>query len=182
MERVNILCAYGDITGYSLWTREKSHSSEYQATVMLDYYRTLKKAFPRNLFYLKIIGDGFLVIKEIDHSENLSNQIIDFSNTLVQTSHVILKLLKNSHPPTPIGFRSRWGMDYVEKFSNGDFSKYDYDWPEYAGEILNQTDEMLYVKPNELCACTKMVAAIIAQNKNFELKRLSKQYYAVDLC
>lgn len=182
MERVNILCAYGDINGYSAWTREKSHSSEYQAMLILQYYRMIKECFPRSAFYLKIIGDGFLVIREMEPQLLLSEQVSDFSKLVCQAAKRISFLIKTSHTPTPDGFRIRWGMDYVEKFTNGDFSKYEFDFPEYAGEVLNHTDEMLRFKVDRLCVCTTQIAAIVATIKSFRLERLSKHHWGVELC
>lgn len=111
--RVKVVVAFGDVTGFGAWTRRGSNSPEEFKDFMIHLYKEFIRFRNGNGYFVKLMGDGFMCITEID-DRNAKTRTLEFLNHAVALEAAIQDIVKKTFP-APGSFRIRIAAGHVWK-------------------------------------------------------------------
>ena len=112
-ERVKVLVAFGDITDFGAWTRRGSNSPEEFKAFMGQVYHAFIRFRNGNGYFVKLMGDGFMSIVEIDGGKAKS-KTDEFIRHALELDQSFRKIATTTFPP-PGSFRMRIVAGHVWK-------------------------------------------------------------------
>ena len=173
-ERKCVIAAFGDILGFGAWTRRASNSPEVSAPFVQMFYALLENyvlSNPRT--YVKYVGDGLMIIKEIPLGNKKNRCINQFLQGLVKLTLQAQDLIKGCAWPPPDGFRMRVTSGHVSRLNVLDPGNKRERVPEYVGYAVNLAQRLLEVSPTTSCICHESVVKLLGSRKNpLHFKRL----------
>ncbi len=170
--RVKVLVAFGDVTGFGAWTRRGSNSPEEFKDFMVHLYKEFIRFRNGNGYFMKLMGDGFMCITEID-KKSAKKRILGFLNRVVELESEIRRITKNTFP-APGSFRIRIAAGHVWKMvarrpGQGASSQTD-----YLGYAVNLAARLLEIDRESAILCHESVKKIlngsIIEESGFMLK------------
>ena len=111
--RVKVLVAFGDVTGFGAWTRRGSNSPEEFKDFMVHLYKEFIRFRNGNGYFVKLMGDGFMCITELDKG-NAKARTLEFLNHSLDLESAIQNITRNTFP-APGSFRIRIAAGHVWK-------------------------------------------------------------------
>ena len=111
--RVKVLVAFGDVTGFGAWTRRGSNSPEEFKDFMVNLYKEFIRYRNGNGYFVKLMGDGFMCITEINKG-SAQNKALEFMRHALDLESAIRSITKNTFP-APGSFRIRIAAGHVWK-------------------------------------------------------------------
>jgi class 3 adenylate cyclase len=111
--RVKVLVAFGDVTGFGAWTRRGSNSPEEFKDFMVQLYKEFIRFRNGNGYFVKLMGDGFMCITEIDNG-GAKARTIEFMRHALDLESAIRYITRNTFPE-PGSFRIRIAAGHVWK-------------------------------------------------------------------
>lgn len=165
MDRKKIVVAFGDIRGFRRWMLRAINAPEIAWETMNQIYLLFEDYSCRSQNYIKFLGDGFVVIKELNRKNN-ALVVRSILEDMAILSRSIIETLKMTYP-RPDGFRVRVATGHVwkritKKKINGRIVNH----PEYIGYAINMAQSLLYVYPEINCICHEGIIEIIGKRKN----------------
>ncbi len=129
--RVKVLVAFGDVTGFGAWTRRGSNSPEEFKDFMVHLYKEFIRFRNGNGYFVKLMGDGFMCITELDQ-RNAKAKTLEFLSHAVDLESAIQKIVTSTFP-APGSFRIRIAAGHVWKMVAS-----------RPGQVTAQTDYLGY--------------------------------------
>lgn len=172
MERKRIIAAFGDVRGFRKWTLRALNSPEIAGDFIEEIYSIFEKFSLESNGYMKYLGDGLLIILEIENAQN-SVAIQEFLKDLIKLVGNVESAIKKIWP-RPDGFRIRVASGHVWKRSTMKReSRRSLRQPEYIGYAINMAQALLYVYPEINTICHESIIEIIgAKHDRLVFERL----------
>lgn len=173
MERKRVLVAFGDIRGFRKWTIRAMNAPEIAGTLIKGVYELFEAFSHRTGYYVKYLGDGILIVKELGPGHNCGTAR-RFMHDVHELAEAVSEKLKGVYP-RPDGFRIRETCGHVWK-------RYSLLWvrgrpmrcAEYIGYAINMAQALLSAYPEILHICHEANLELIGQKKNgFSSEHLS---------
>lgn len=159
MERKKVIIAFGDIRGFTAFTRRAA--PEEKIDLLRFVYSDFQRLVDPNKYFVKYDGDGIMILKELDQATK-NTEIHDFLIKVYGLGVKVRKSIDNSYP-RPDGFlvRVAMGMSFKMMVKNpygGKPSKV----PEYVDYPVNLAKRLHEVYRTEHTAiCTGNIGQII---------------------
>lgn len=154
MERRKVIVAFGDILGFTAWTRRASNAPEDCELLIQKIYEEFAALQSEMKCHFKLLGDGFMVLREL-RQEKSCRVIGQFLRELYLVAERIDRIVKDHPPPRPDGFRVRVAIGRVFMPAR----------KEYAGYPINLAQRLLEVSPHVLCICHESVGPALIEKK-----------------
>ena len=156
--RVKVLVAFGDVTGFGAWTRRGSNSPEEFKDFMVHLYKEFIRFRNGNGYFVKLMGDGFMCITEIDKG-NSEARTLEFLNHAVDLELAIQNIVKSTFP-APGSFRIRIAAGHVWKMvasrpGQGTAQT------DYLGYAINLAARLLEIDRESAILCHESVRKIL---------------------
>jgi class 3 adenylate cyclase len=156
--RVKVLVAFGDVTGFGAWTRRGSNSPEEFKDFMVHLYKEFIRFRNGNGYFVKLMGDGFMCITEIDKG-NSKARTLEFLNHAVDLELAIQNIVKSTFP-APGSFRIRIAAGHVWKMvasrpGQGTAQT------DYLGYAINLAARLLEIDRESAILCHESVRKIL---------------------
>lgn len=166
MERKWIIVAFGDIIGFRKWRRRALNTPEVADPFIDRFYKEIERfsnfAGPR---YLKYLGDGFMVLRELVSSEEASKIASFFLEMVAELNRNLVAIVKECEWPPPDGFRMRVVVGHVSKLRVLDPQESKRFIDEYVGYAVNLAHGLLYISPKLPMVCHQSVLEVLGSNK-----------------
>lgn len=156
--RVKVLVAFGDVTGFGAWTRRGSNSPEEFKDFMVQLYKEFIRFRNGNGYFMKLLGDGFMCITEID-KKSAKKRISEFLNHAVELESGIRKITKNTFP-APGPFRIRIAAGHVWKMIASRPGQ-EAIQTDYLGYAVNLAARLLEIDRESAILCHESVKKIL---------------------
>ncbi len=163
MLRKRVVVAFGDIIGFRTWTRRAMTTPEESRDFIESFYRALEAYSLKTKAYVKFLGDGLMIVWEIEGGKNgdVARFLIEIYELALSIQNMIVK-----HYPRPLGIRFRVCSGYVWKIIMtkkrlGEKIK----CAEYVGYVVNLAEHLLHVSPRVLCVCHESVVETMGSKK-----------------
>lgn len=169
--RVKVLVAFGDVTGFGAWTRRGSNSPEEFKDFMVLLYKEFIRFRNGNGYFVKLMGDGFMCITEIDKG-SAKKRTLDFMEHALELESAIHSITRNTFP-APGSFRLRIAAGHVWKMvaSRPEQTLAQID---YLGYAVNLAARLLEIDRESAILCHESVKKILnraaAREIGFSLK------------
>lgn len=167
MERKWVICAFGDILGFGIWSRRAANTPEIRDPFIKKFYEEIDAFVKRNNFYVKYLGDGLMILHEIPISGN--SDVEKFLLEIKRFTKQMNSIIKKCAWPSPEGFRTRVVIGHVDKITVTDPSDRSRNIGEYVGYSINLAQRLLEVRPNIPLICHESVLKVLNQ-KRFHMK------------
>lgn len=160
--RARVLVATGDIRGFGRWIKRAGTSVEEQWDLISKLYaRVLNIAHDKG-YYAKMLGDGFLIVRELDATNNWEDVLKDLKTLSCLTKN-ILKDIAGLPSPRPDGFRIRVVVGHAWKIvartcPNNRLCKNQLD---FIGYPINLSSRLLRIAPSIPCICHESAKEIV---------------------
>lgn len=188
MERKHIIVAYGDITGYTPWSRSALNATEVRDSFMAKFEEELAWFVLSSDFKVKYIGDGFMVLRELKERGHRMYDALRFLFGIHKLTLRIQELIEQSEFPRPKGFRVRFVAGIVTKNMMPDPNNKEKKVEEYWGSVIDLSQKLLKVAPSVTFICHGSVVDLIGKRfdklvfkKLRRLKILSKSFDPEDV-
>lgn len=158
MQKQFILVAYLDLIGSTRWSKKIVRLDEYvwppQARVefMKSYYEALARFAEFTRFSVKYVGDGALIINEIDKKDERA--VLGFLFWVNKLNQRIIEIIKKSKLP-PDGIRARVTAGISDKIYN-----------EYTSIIIDLAANLLHVEPLIPFICHGSIVSLVGKDNN----------------
>lgn len=169
--RVKVLVAFGDVTGFGAWTRRGSNSPEEFKDFMVHLYKEFIRFRNGNGYFVKLMGDGFMCITEIDKG-TAKKRTLEFLNHAVDLESAIRGITRNTFP-APGSFRIRIAAGHVWKMvasRPGQAATQ----TDYLGYAVNLAARLLEIDRESAILChesiKKIVNGSVIKESGFRLK------------
>lgn len=168
MERKWVIVAFGDVIGFGPWIKRALNDQESQDEFLKNFFAEIWRFTDRYDCYLKHIGDGVLILKELPEKGHKCEATIEFLQECYRFTAEMNRIVKRCAWPSPDGFRLRVVAGNVRKISR---SKSHED-PEYIGYAINLAERLLSIKAEIPCICHESVISIIGKKRGIEFRCL----------
>lgn len=174
MERKWIIVAFGDITGFSAWRRRASTQPEIAQPFLKKFYEEIEKFSLKNKdLHLKYLGDGFMMLKELNEKYNKHRCVVKFVQEAGALNARLLKIVHSCEWPPPDGFRTRIVCGHVDKLEVTDPINRKTKVSEYVGYAINLAQKLLQISPETHFVCHESVIKVIGRlPKKFKTKKM----------
>lgn len=156
--RVKVLVAFGDVTGFGAWTRRGSNSPEEFKDFMVHLYKEFIRFRNGNGYFVKLMGDGFMCITEINKG-SAKARTLEFMGHALDLESAIRSITKNTFPE-PGSFRIRIAAGHVWKMvasRPGQGSTQ----TDYLGYAINLAARLLEINRESAILCHESVKKIL---------------------
>lgn len=134
---VSAFVAFVDIRGHGSFMRRLSdHQTEF-LPFRRDWRKLIDKFEKKTGYFVKRLGDGIMIIKEVDQ-RIISREAVDFTNNTWMLLMDGKRLIRKKHSPRPDGILLRKSFGSIWKEPCVQF-KYD-----YVADKLNMTEKMIH--------------------------------------
>jgi class 3 adenylate cyclase len=178
MQRRWIVVAFSDILGFGTWRRRASNTPEIAEPFIQRFYDVIEQFIRKNdvdWLYLKYLGDGFMVIKEIFPGKNEKKSVQCFLDKMAFLTSELSKVVRKCEWPTPEGFRTRVVAGHVSKLEVINPNDRKKTVSEYVGYAVNLAQRLLEISPATPFICHESIVKIIGtNNKNIKIKRMGE--------
>ena len=156
--RVKVLVAFGDVTGFGAWTRRGSNSPEEFKDFMVNLYKEFIRYRNGNGYFVKLMGDGFMCITEIDKG-SAKNRALEFMRHALDLESAIRGITKSTFP-APGSFRIRIAAGHVWKMvasrpGQGTAQT------DYLGYAINLAARLLEIDRDSAILCHESIRKIL---------------------
>lgn len=165
MERKKVIAAFGDIRGFRKWTLRAMNTPEVSSAFIEEVYRHFETFSQSTNNFVKYLGDGILIIKELGNGHNCGNarSFLQEIYTLNTQVHDALKKVW----PRPEGFRVRVACGHVwKRYTLKRIRGHHVRHPEYIGYPVNMAQSLLYVYPEIPTICHESITELIGTKTN----------------
>ena len=175
MERKWIIVAFGDISGFSEWRRRASNQPEIAQPFLKKFYTEIQDfSVKYEHLYMKYLGDGVMIIKEIDEKYHKHRCVTKFIHQVGLLNARLLKVVRACEWPSPEGFRMRAVCGHVDKIMVADPQNLKRMMPEYVGYAINLAAKLLDVSPGTNFLCHESVTKVLGKSPRlFKLKKFA---------
>lgn len=173
--RVKALVAFGDMANFGAWTRRGSNSPEEFRAFMVDLYQEFMKFRNGNGYFVKLMGDGFMAIREVPRgrarkeAQHFILHSLDLCTAVNQIGGLTF--------PTPGAFRIRIAAGHVWKLIAARKEKPDSVQTDYLGYTINLGARLLEIERDTAILCHGSVKRILngsnGSEAEFRLKRVA---------
>jgi len=169
--RVRAVVAFGDITAFGNWTRRGSNSPEEFRSFMVRLYRTFIRFRNGNGYFVKLLGDGFMAVREVKKfgAKREVQSFLEHALKLDSEIHQIEKAIF----PQPGTFRVRIVVGHVWKIVASHQDQEGSRQTDYLGYAVNLAARLLEVGKETGIICHESVKKILNNDSGFVLERLS---------
>lgn len=173
MERKWIIVAFGDISGFSAWRRRASTQPEIAQPFLQKFYSEIESFSLKNqCFYMKYLGDGIMILKELDEKYTRHKCIVKFIHQTGILNARLLRIVRGCEWPPPEGFRMRAVCGHVDKIQVVNPNDRTRKMPEYVGYAINLAQKLLDISPETSFICHESVVKFIGKSvRRFGLRR-----------
>lgn len=173
MERKWIVVAFGDIAGFSAWRRRASTQPEIAQPFLQKFYREIEQFSMRNQdLYIKYLGDGLMVIKEINEKYSKHRCVVKFIHQTGALNARLLRIVRGCEWPPPDGFRMRAVCGHVDKIMITDPNAQSRKIPEYIGYAINLAQKLLQISPGTDFICHESIVKVLGHfSRHFKVRR-----------
>jgi class 3 adenylate cyclase len=161
-KRVRAIVAFGDITAFSEWTRRGSNSPEGFRSFMVQLYREFIRFRNGNGYFVKLLGDGFMAVREITPRE-LKKEVLAFLEHCLTLESAIRKI-ENKIFPKPGSFRITVVVGHVWKIVASRPGQENSNQTDYLGYTVNLAARLLEIDRREGILCHESVRKILCAN------------------
>lgn len=176
MQRKWVICAFGDLRGFGLWTSRAASSREVKDPFIAQFYETLQIYVRKHVdVHFKYTGDGFMAIKELAYTD--STGVCGFLKTLRDVTRKARRDVSGCNWPSPDGFRIRITCGDVYKLMVLDPNdpKRERMISEYLEYATNTAAHLLQVNPQTVALATEGVAIALGRYRSlFGVRKLGK--------
>lgn len=158
--RKHVLVAFGDISDFASWTRRGSNSPEEFKSFMVQVYREFIRFRNGSGYFVKLIGDGLMAIKELAPKYSISDATSLLCHSYELTTS-IEKIIEGTEYPRPNGFRIRIVAGYVWKLTATHTKNEKRKQTDYLGYSINLAARLLEVERKVPCLCHQSVKEIL---------------------
>jgi len=157
--RVKALVAFGDMSDFGAWTRRGSNSPEEFRAFMVRLYQEFIKFRNGNGYFVKLMGDGFMAIREIRKGDagRTAQRFVLHSLDLCAAVNQI----GGSTFPAPGAFRVRIVAGHVWKLMAARQEKPDSAQTDYLGYTINLGARLLEIERDTAILCHGSVKKIL---------------------
>lgn len=156
--RVKVLVAFGDVTGFGAWTRRGSNSPEEFKDFMVHLYKEFIRFRNGNGYFVKLMGDGFMCITEIDKA-SAKKRTLDFMEHVLELESAIHRITRNTFP-APGSFRIRIAAGHVWKMV-ASRPEQTLAQTDYLGYAVNLAARLLEIDRESAILCHESVKKIL---------------------
>jgi len=169
-----VISAFGDIRGFRHWLARRTTSSEEFNNLIDKYYALLIKFRQEKSYFVKYLGDGFFVVKDLNGNNNDSDIACKMLIDCYELNLSIEKLIYAIPYPRPDGFRMRFVLGYARKIKIKEDTGIHND---YVGYTVNLSYSLLSIEPDIPLICHESIKELIKNKKNecIEFSRLPRQ-------
>lgn len=166
-----MIVAFGDIFGFGIWRERALNAPEVSDPFIENFYGLMKKFVLKNNFYVKYLGDGLMIIKEIEFKDRLNPS--PFIKSVRCLTKKMKKIIDECSWPKPEGFRTRIVVGHVDKLKMPDPQDKTREVDEYEGYAINLAQRLLEIQPRTPIICHESIFQILGEKKKeFRFKRL----------
>lgn len=174
MQRKWVVVAFADILGFGTWRRRASTTPEVAEPFIQKFYDEIGAFVKANeCLYLKYLGDGFMIIKELPTHGHRCRHVGAFLHQAGELTNRISHIVKKCDWPSPEGFRTRIVAGHVSKLEVTDPNDRKRKIPEYVGYAVNLAQRLLEIAPSTPLLCHESVIKILGPHRRpFKFKRM----------
>jgi len=184
VEKKFIVVAYGDIVGYTSWSKQVLNPAESRESFMTKFYDELGWFVLSSDFRVKYLGDGFMILRELPQKGRRIYDCLRFLFGIHKLTTRIKDLIKESDFP-PKGFRIRVVAGAASKTYMPDPNAHDRQIEEYSSPAINLSAKLLHVEPQNMFICHGSVVSLIGHGfpgvKFKRLKNLNIDPHIIDI-
>ncbi len=169
IERKRVLVGFGDVRGFTVFTRRAMNSPEEKNKFIQMIYTEFEKMAWIPEYHIKYTGDGVMILQELEMgpSTPMAQKVLDFLKHIYVMGKEVNSLIQASYP-RPEGFRVRVACGTAFKLlvaeGGGGRRKR---IPEYVDYPISLADRLLEVYATEhLAICHESVAEMLNHKKN----------------
>lgn len=142
----HIVVFFGDIIGFTHWTKSRLYSYENFHKKVLEIYQPFLPFIIKDGYFVKLMGDGLIVVVELtadkkENSQKIVKLIVEAKEALAR----ITSIVNNMSFPRPLGFRIRMVAGDVSRITIMSGKRMVID---YVGEAMNTAKNLLNVHPS----------------------------------
>ena len=167
--RRHVLVAFGDISDFASWTKRGSNSPEEFKSFMIQVYREFIRFRNGSGYFVKLIGDGLMAIKELSPKNAVSDTIAILQHSC-KLADSINKTIAKTRYPRPNGFRIRIVAGHVWKLTATHTKDEKRKQTDYLGYSINLASRLLEVDRAIPCLCHQSVNETIDREDHLGLK------------
>lgn len=167
--RKHVLVAFGDISDFASWTRRGSNSPEEFKSFMIQVYREFIRFRNGSGYFVKLIGDGLMAIKELSPKNAFSDTMAILRHSC-ELDESITRIIAKTHYPRPNGFRIRIVAGHVWKLTATHTKNEKRKQTDYLGYSINLASRLLEVERAIPCLCHQSVKETIDREEHLGRK------------
>lgn len=153
-DHVRILVAVGDITSFGSWFAKITDINTELKPFFIQFDRLIDKLSLRDSLFFKDVGDGFMVIEELNE-EHACKKTISLLRKMAQFKKEVNRLIELTPYPRPEGFRIRLACGHAWKRQIGQRV-------DYLGRHVNLAFKLLRVHRDKPIVIHESVYALMS--------------------
>lgn len=183
MQKTLIIVAYGDLIGYTEWSKQildinaKIWPAEARESFMERFYEELGWFVLSSDFKVKYLGDGFMILRELGDRGKRVYDALRFLFGIQKLTIRINELIAESDF-SPQGFRVRVVVGMANKTMLPDPNNKGKYSEEYSSPAIDLSERLLHIEKDWPLICHKSVVSLIGNKfKNVIFGKLKNVSY-----